>query len=139
MEKDSITGALHHNHMTSKLKWKKYEEEIANHFRTAYPSAVVRHNVRLMGSHSKKLRQIDVLIETGSAEFPIRIVVEGRNKGRKLDVTAVDAFLTLLKDVQAHVGVMVCPLGYTAAALNQARNNDQDVYLEVLNLAELMA
>ena len=85
-----------------------------------------------------KPRQIDVLIEAGSAEFPIRIVVEARNKGRKLDVIAVDAFLTLLKDVQAHVGVMVCPFGYTRAAINQARNNDRDIYLEVLDLADLM-
>jgi hypothetical protein len=91
----------------------------------------------MFGVLSQTPRQIDVLIETGSAEFPTKIVVEARYFSRKLDVKHVEAFLTKLKDVRAHVGVIVSPLGYTSGAEKLAKNNSQDVYLEIFTLAEL--
>ena len=82
-----------HTQMKSSKEWKGYEEEIAAHFMTAYPGAKVRHNVKLPGAFTGIARQVDVLIEAGSAELPIKIAVETRHLGRKIDVGHVEGFL----------------------------------------------
>jgi restriction endonuclease len=119
--------------------WKGYEGEIEEYLRSQYPDASISHDTKVVGVVSKTNRQIDVLVETHSLDFPLRIVVEGRRHKRRIDITAIEAFVTKLKDVQAHVGVLVSPAGYTSGAKAAAKAAGADIYLETLTPAELKA
>ncbi len=115
------------------------EREIEDQFRQAYPSAQITHDAKLVGKFSKVERQIDLLIEEQASDFAVRIVVDAKYRGRKIDVSDVEAFIGLTRDVEAHTGMMVALEGYTPAAVNRAHNDDLDIILDVLNLEELKA
>lgn len=121
----------------SEMDWRQYEREIEKEFREAYPSAQITPNAHVTGKFSKVGRQIDLLIEEQAADFSFRIVVDAKHRGRKIDVTDVEAFMGLVRDVEAHTGVMVALEGYTPAAINRAHHDDLDLILDVLNFDEL--
>ena len=117
--------------------WQRYEREIEEQFRQAYPSARITFNAKLLGKFSRVEGQIDLLIEEQASDFAFRIVVDAKHRGRKIDVGDVEAFLGLTRDVEAHTGMMIALEGYTPAAVNRAHYDDLDVILDVLNLDEL--
>lgn len=117
--------------------WQEYEREIEKQFREAYPSARITPNAKIVGKFSKVERQIDLLIEEQASDFAFRIVVDAKHRGRKIDVSDVEAFLGLTRDVEAHTGMMIALEGYTPAAVNRAHYDDLDIVLDVLNLDEL--
>lgn len=121
------------------MDWKQYEHEIEEQFRANYPSAEITPNAKLVGKFSKVERQIDLLIEERASDFAFRIVVDAKHRGRKIDVSDVEAFIGLTRDIEAHTGMMVALEGYTPAAVNRAHNDDLDIILDVLNLDELRA
>lgn len=119
------------------MDWKEYEQEIAAYFAEEYPEARFVPNAKVFGRFSRVERQIDLLIEEQTSDFAFRVVVDAKHRGRKLDVTDVEAFLGLVRNTDAHTGVMIALEGYTPAAVNGAHNDDEDVILDVLNFAEL--
>jgi hypothetical protein len=124
---------------TGAMDWKEYEREIEQHFREAYPSARITPNAKLVGKFSRVERQIDLLIEETASDFAFRIVIDAKYRGRKIDVSDVEAFIGLTRDVEAHTGMLVALEGYTPAAVNRAHDDDLDIILDVLNLEELKA
>jgi hypothetical protein len=48
-----------------------------------------------------------------------------------IDVTGVEAFLGLVRDVGAHKGALICPRGFSAAAKEMARAHGIDLYSPV--------
>ena len=119
------------------MDWKAYENEIYEHLSFLYPGASIEEDVQLPGRYSQQDRQIDVLIEDEIAGLRTRVVVDGKHRGRRLDVTHVDCFIGLLEDVGATFGLLVTPHGYSEAAMRRAHNHTKDVLLDVLNLSEL--
>jgi len=119
------------------LDWKEYEQEIVTHFRSEYSSARITANAKLPGMLSKTSRQIDLLIEEQICDMPVRIVVDGKHRNKKLDVKDVEEFLGLVRDVRAHKGVLISKEGYTEAAVKRAHHGDDDVILDVLNFKDL--
>lgn len=119
------------------MDWKEYEQEITEHFAGEYPTAKLIPNAKVLGRFSKVERQIDLLIEEQASDFAFRVVVDAKHRGRKLDVTDVEAFLGLVSDADAHTGVMVALEGYTPAAISRAHHDDEDIILDVLNFDEL--
>ena len=117
--------------------WKDYEREIEREFREAYPFARITPNAKVLGKFSKIKREIDLLIEEQASDFGFRIVVDAKHRGRKIDVSDVEAFIGLTRDVEAHVGMMVTLEGYTPAAVSRAYYDDTDIFLDVLSLDEL--
>jgi tetratricopeptide (TPR) repeat protein len=117
--------------------WQQYEREIEEQFRQAYPSARITFNAKLVGKFSRVERQIDLLIEELASDFAFRIVIDAKHRGRKIDVGDVETFLGLMRDVEAHTGMLIALEGYTPAAVNRAHYDDLDVILDVLNLDEL--
>jgi Restriction endonuclease len=119
------------------MDWKCYEKEITDQFQASYPASKITPGAKLIGKFSKVERQIDLLVEEQASDFSFRIVIDAKYRGRKIDVGEVEAFLGLIRDVEAHTGVMVALEGYTPAAVNRAHYDDLDVILDVLNLDEL--
>ena len=79
-------------------------------------------NARVVGRITNRSRQLDVLIECGhDTDNSKRIIVDAKRRRRKIDVTHVEAFEGLVKDVDATHGLLVCPVGNTKAAESRAR------------------
>jgi hypothetical protein len=119
------------------LDWKDYEREILEHFQAEYPSAQITSNARLFGKFSKIDRQIDLLIQEHASDFSLCIVVDAKHRSARIDVNDVEAFLGLLRDVGADIGVLISPEGYSQAAINRAHYDDSRLEVDVLNFKEL--
>jgi hypothetical protein len=99
-----------------------------------YPNARVTHDARRPGKLSGAARQIDVLIEETVHGEILTTVVDAKQYSRPLDVTDVEAFLGLLRDVEAPRGIMVSAKGYSKTALARAFRDDVDLDLEICSL-----
>lgn len=119
------------------MNWKQYEDEIFEYFKNTYPSAQVSRDAHLTGRFSLVERQVDVLIEDSIAGFRLRIVVDAKFRGKRIDVTDVEAFIGYCLDIGASKGVLIAQNGYTPAAINRAHLDDTDIELDVLNFEEL--
>src|SRR4051794_33279646 len=98
--------------------WKLYERLVASfEVEAAGIDASVTPNATLLGSISGAQRQIDVLIDARwEDDLSRRIVFDAKRRSRKVDVTDVEAFEGLMRDVRASRGVLVCTKGYSEAA-----------------------
>lgn len=119
------------------MDWKQYEDEIFDHFRTAFPRANIVRNAHVPGRFSQADRQVDILIDDTIADFEVRIAIDAKHHTRPLDVIDIEAFLGFCSDIGAHKGIMVSLNGYTKAAANRAHHDDSDIELDVLPFAEL--
>lgn len=105
----------------------------------AADAATVERNVRMAGRKSGKPRQIDVkvsgaLFGSGSATM----VVDCKRYTKPLDVTHVGAFLGLVEDVGADIGLLVCSSGVSPAA-QQYAHNVRGIRLDVVSVEQLAA
>jgi hypothetical protein len=103
--------------------WQKYERLVASLLVDELSTHLcVTPNARVAGKISKRRRQIDVLIdERHETDNSRRIIVDAKNRKRKIDVTHVESFRGLMEDVGATHGYLVCPAGHTEAALRRAQ------------------
>ena len=100
-------------------------------------AAVVERNVRLLGHRSGVRRQVDVLVRGrvfGLTEA--MMLVDCKRWAKPVDVGDVGAFLDLVEDVGADVGLLVTTKGGSGAAHERARQA-RGIRLEVLTLGEL--
>lgn len=99
--------------------WLDLEKLAALIFGELQPDRRVAHNATLKGVLSRVNRQIDVLIEdpvTGA-----RVIVDCKDWKKKVNVANAGAFASLLEDVEATAGVLLCNRGFSVAARNLAR------------------
>jgi hypothetical protein len=95
----------------------------------------VQPNVILVGRLSGVKRQIDVLIDSRWADGEDRrIIVDAKERSRKVDVKDIESFEGMMRDCNANRGVIVCSSGYTEGALKRAQDA---ITITVLRLEEL--
>jgi len=119
------------------MDWKKYETEIFETFKTAYPNAKIKFNQKIVGRYSRVERQIDVLIEGRIAGKKIRLVIDGKYYSENVDVKDVDSFISMVEDIDAAQGILITSKGYSEAAINRAYYGPTDIELDILNFDEL--
>ena len=102
--------------------WLEYDKLVAHIYSELQPHARVAHNDKIMGLESGKKRQIDVSIRDTVAGHDLLIVVQAKNYTRPADVSVVDGFASVVKDVRANKGVLICNAGFTQGAKDKARN-----------------
>ena len=110
--------------MTDAPLWKVYERVVAAFEIEAGAGmeASITPNASLIGALSGRRRQIDVLIDARwDNDIERRIIFDAKRRSRNVDVTDIEAFEGLMRDVRARRGVMVCSRGYTKAALKRAQ------------------
>jgi hypothetical protein len=92
-----------------------------------WPGVRVEPNARLLPRHGRKKRrrEIDVLLHTSVAGYPVRIAIECKNERRPVDGPAIDAFVGKLQYVGIPVqhGVFISASGYTDGALDRAQDD----------------
>lgn len=84
----------------------------------------------LQGYESGGVRQIDVSIRQKLDGYDVLVVVQARDRSSPADINAVGEFASVIRDVQASKGVLVCRSGFTARAKKYAGN----IGIELLNL-----
>ena len=104
--------------------WKIYERMIAQLFADQISTGLcVTPNAHMLGRLSGVVRQIDVLIEARHVpDDRHRSIVEAKRLARKMHVKDVEALLGMMDDVGARFGYLVCPTGYSDAALRRAQD-----------------
>lgn len=119
------------------MDWKKYEQEIFEAIKMAYPDATIRFNQKIIGRYSKVKRQIDILIEGRIAGKNFRLIIDGKKYSQKIDVKDVESFLGMAEDVEAVQGILITSKGYSQAAINRAYYGPTDIELDILNFEDL--
>jgi len=89
-------------------RWKRFEKLVARIVATLSSDAVVTYDDKIPGRLSGVLRQIDVSIRAAKAEQPQLIIVQCRDYAKPLDVNDVREFSSVIQDVGASKGMMVC-------------------------------
>ncbi|WP_442891409.1 restriction endonuclease [Chitinimonas sp. JJ19] len=109
---------------SSSPSWERYERLVAELVRNQLPTEYcVTPNARVKGLLSGRVRQIDVLIDSRHAACEgFRLIVDAKARGRRIDVTHVEAFRGLMEDVGATHGYLVCPHGFSEAAERRAQD-----------------
>jgi Restriction endonuclease len=80
-------------------------------------------NTHVIGRISRVPRQIDALIESRwESGRTRRILVDAKHRRRKLDVNDIGAFLAMLEDCDAELGILYSPKGWSAGAERLARD-----------------
>jgi hypothetical protein len=105
----------------------------------ANDAAVVERNVQMPGAKSNADRQIDVKVTgrifgAGNATM----VVDCKRNKKSLDVIAVGAFLGLVEDVGADIGLLVTTTGASEAAYTHAKSV-RGIRLDILPIETLAA
>lgn len=117
--------------ITEKPEWEQLEHLVVSIQKQLSPGAIVQHDVKLDGIDSETKRQIDVLVEQNVGQYKIRIVIDCKDYSKPVDIKGVEEFHGLIQDVRAHKGALVCPAGFTKAALKRAKKLQIDLYRPV--------
>jgi hypothetical protein len=102
--------------------WKGFERLAERIARDLRPDATVTWDDHLRGRISEATRQIDVSIRWSDSDREYLTIVQAKDWGTPADVKAIDAFASVVKDVEATRGVMVCRSGFSRRAKTYARN-----------------
>jgi hypothetical protein len=105
----------------SKADWREFEELITSLQRGFYPGARITTNDHIPGQNSGVLREIDICIRHTLGLQELLIVVDCKKRSRVLDVTGMEGFVGLKKDVGANAGVIVNEKGFSKGALRLAK------------------
>ena len=110
--------------------------ELIHQIHAQFGKDTVTLDEKLTGHDSKTLRQIDVVIRGRVHQYPILIVVECKDVARPVDVSTIDAFVSVIRDVRANKGVLISTSGFTPAAIELARvrNVATKTYLDTENV-----
>ncbi len=107
--------------------WKAYEELTTRIYRSLAPHAKIVHDDHIDGVDSGIKRQIDTSIRTNLAGHDLLIVVQAKDLSSPADVNVVGEFATVVRDVRASKGVLICSSGFTPAAKTLARTLNIDL------------
>jgi hypothetical protein len=111
----------------SKSTWLDYQKLVAAIYADFEEKATVTHDDMILGINTGKKRQIDVSIRTSIAGHDILIIVQAKDKARPADINVVGEFQSVIEDVRAAKGVLICSGGYTSTALEYARRLNIDL------------
>lgn len=99
-------------------------EDVITGICSGLKNSKVTRNAKIGGRHSRKKRDIDVLIEGMVNAFAVRIAIEAKNYRKRVGVEKIEALQSKLDDVGVDLGVMVSSKGFTQPAKNLAAAKD---------------
>lgn len=111
-------------------KWKQFEKLGEKILKELSPLAHVQWDDHIYGHDSKTKRQIDISIRTKIDNHEILEVVQLKNWKQKANINAVGEFESVVKDVRATCGILVCKNGFTTQAKKYAKN----IGIKLINL-----
>ncbi|MCL3782751.1 restriction endonuclease [Prolixibacteraceae bacterium JC049] len=122
---------------TKNMTWQEYEKFVFEQIKDSFPNAVCEFNSKVFGKYSRGERQCDVLVTQNIAGEKIKILVDAKYYSKKIDVKAVEDFISMCNDVDVSEGILVTPKGYSELAYNRAENDPSQIILDILSLEDL--
>lgn len=102
-------------------KWLKFEELAVEIQRHLSSDAVVKHNDKMRGKITKKLRQVDISIRKEIGQFEMLIVIDCKDYKKKVDIKALGEVMELAEDVGANKTAIIAANGFTKSAVVRAQ------------------
>mgnify|MGYP006424406617 CR=1 FL=1 len=119
------------------MNWQEYEKYVFKHIKNSFPNATCEFNSKLLGKYSQGERQCDVLVTQKVGDETLKILVDAKYYFKKIDVKAVENFISMCHDIFASQGILVTPKGYSELAYNRAENDPSQIILDILSLDDL--
>lgn len=117
--------------------WEKYETEIFDKLNKEFPDGEILKNQKIIGTFSKRSRQIDILVKAKLIGKNIFGVIDCKKFSKKIDVKTVESFIGFLEDIGANLGVLITNIGYTKSAINRITNyTNRDIRLDIVKFKE---
>lgn len=114
----------------NKPKWKEFEELAANILEAITSESKVVLDDRIYGHLTQQKRQIDVSIRSKIGNRDILAIVQARDHKKPADINDVGEFESVIRDVRATKGILICKGGFTEKAKIYAKN----IGIDLLNL-----
>jgi hypothetical protein len=111
-------------------QWKEFEKLTAKIIEELSPNARIKWNDKIKGRKTQDERQIDVSIRFRKFDKDFLVIVQARDRSKAADINAVGEFASVIDDVSASRGILVCRSGFTKRALAYARN----IGIELINI-----
>jgi hypothetical protein len=121
----------------NQITWSRYEDQVFEACKIAFPNALVEKNAKVRGRFSGRSRQIDVLITEMVGGQKQLMVVDCKLYNKKADIKKVESFIAMVADIGAEKGLMISERGYTESALKRAYFNPEHIELDIFSLKEL--
>lgn len=119
------------------MKWNEFEEKVFEELSNYYIDEKIIYDHAIIGRFSNRSRQIDIYIEEDIEEEKVITVVDCKFYNKKVDIIAVESFISMAYDIGADVALMITEKGYSKSALERAFNNPKDIELDILNFKDL--
>ena len=114
------------------LPGKEFEQKAFELHKKLMPNAQFAYNYKKLGINSNIERQIDFAIFKSDILYDFFIAVECKDHKRTTDIKAVEAFISVIEDVKANMGVMISRKGFSKSAKTLAERKN----IELLTLFE---
>jgi len=117
---------------------KEYEDGVAELLEEKFAGhAAVERDVRLPSRSGVRQRQVDILVRIHLPGLPDKLmVVDCKRYGTKVDVDDVEAFIGMVEDIGAPLGMLVTTEGYTDGAVRRAQAA-RGIDVQVIRVDEL--
>src|SRR4051812_24981509 len=109
-------------------KWAQYEALAHKIMEDLMPFAEVTLDDHIHGTLSEGFRQLDVTAKWKDGDKDFLLIVQVKDLGRKADVNVVGTFRSVIEDVGAHKGVLICSGGFSKNAMKYAKNIGISLY-----------
>lgn len=123
------------------MEWQEYERGILEMLRYDFsgPSFSVHGTVdgrqhRVRGQLSQSLRQLDAAVYRSGERTPF-LIADTKLRLRRINVVDVEAFIGLMDDVQAPIGLLVASSGFTPSACRRAEGARVEVHVKSMDEA----
>ncbi|MNK11851.1 Restriction endonuclease [compost metagenome] len=106
----------------------EYELLVERIYKELSNGEIIKQNDSLEGHDSGGFRQIDLSIRSRITNTDLLIIVQAKDLTRKADIKVLDEFRSVIKDVRANKGILVCAMGFTKKAIEYAKKQSIDLY-----------
>lgn len=110
--------------MSKRPEWAEYEALAHKIVSDLAPFATVTHNDHIVGHQSETRRQIDITVRWQDQDNDEEnlMIIQVKDYKRRANVITVGEFSSVIEDVRAQRGVLICSGGFSKGAITYARN-----------------
>ena len=105
-------------------KWRKFEETVCEIQKNISGNSDVKFDYKVKGKLTNISRQVDIALFTNVGSYQVFIAIECKDHSRKVDISTVESFAQKIKDLGAHVGVLISSNGFTKSAISLAKQSN---------------
>jgi restriction endonuclease len=111
-----------------RITGKLYEDLIYKIYKELEPHADIKKNDMIWGIESGIKREIDISIRKKIADHEILIIIQAKDHKKKADIKILGEFSSVILDVRAARGILICNAGFTKTAKEYAKNKAIELY-----------